>query len=252
MSGVAAVFYRDYRQRITNIGWLFWDLLVPVAYLVLFGTGFERAMPGDFTVAGAQVSYIAFLLPGVLAMTCFGVAMNTSWGFFMDKDSGIFYELLTYPITREQLLIGKICFNVLLSMVGSLLVIVVAVAALGVKVRLTTLPLTFVIVAATTAGWFFLFSIFAVRLHRMDSFNTLTSAAYIILMFVSTLFYPVDQLPSWFRGAALLNPMTWHVDLLRFSMLGLGSSILLVEALAFLAFALLCLFVSARVISRAG
>ena len=39
MRGILAVFYRDYRQRITNIGWLFWDLFVPVAYLVLFGTG---------------------------------------------------------------------------------------------------------------------------------------------------------------------------------------------------------------------
>lgn len=252
MSSIGGVFYRDYRQRITNIGWLFWDLLVPVAYLVLFGVGFDRAMSSGFTIAGANVDYVAFLLPGVLAMTCFGVAMNTSWGFFMDKDSGIFYELLTYPITREQLLIGKICFNVLLSMVGTLLVIMVAVLALGVQLRLATLPLAFLIVAVTTAGWFFFFSIFAVWLHRMDSFNTFSSAAYIILMFVSTLFYPVALLPAWFRGAAMLNPMTWQVDWLRFSLLGIGSATLLVEALAFLAFTLVCLFVSTRVIGRAG
>ena len=81
------------------------------------------------------MGYIAFLLPGVIAMTSFGVAMNTSWGFFMDKDSGIFDELLTYPITRPQLLIGKICFNVLLAAVGSLLVVAVGVLALGVEVR---------------------------------------------------------------------------------------------------------------------
>src|SRR5688572_29533774 len=201
MSAIGAVFYRDYRQRITNIGWLFWDLLVPVAYLVLFGVGFDRAMPGEFIVAGTRVDYVAFLLPGVLAMTCFGVAMNTSWGFFMDKDSGIFYELLSYPITREQLLVGKILFNVLLSITGSVLVVLVAVLAMDVDIRVSALPLTFLAVAVTTAGWFFLFSIFAVSLQRMDSFNTFTSAAYIILMFISTMFYPIDQLPSWFRGA---------------------------------------------------
>jgi ABC-2 type transport system permease protein len=253
MSAIAAVFYRDYRQRITNIGWLFWDLLVPVAYLVLFGVGFDRAMPGEFDVAGTRVDYVAFLLPGVLAMTCFGVAMNTSWGFFMDKDSGIFYELLTYPITREQLLIGKICFNVLLAITGAILVILVAVFALHVRIEIALLPVTFITIAVTTAGWFFLFSIFAVRLHRMDSFNTLTSAAYIILMFISTLFYPIDQLPAWFRGVAMFNPMTWQVDILRYSMLGLGStSGLLLEAFAFVGFALLCLFLSARSISQAG
>jgi ABC-2 type transport system permease protein len=87
----------------------------------------------------------------------------------------------------------------------------------------------------------------------MDSFNTLTSAAYIILMFISTLFYPIDQLPAWFRGAAMFNPMTWQVDILRYSMLGLGStSGLLLEALAFVGFALLCLLLSARSIGQAG
>lgn len=253
MSSIGGVFYRDYRQRITNIGWLFWDLLVPVAYLVLFGVGFDRAMSSGFSIAGANVDYVAFLLPGVLAMTCFGVAMNTSWGFFMDKDSGIFYELLTYPITREQLLIGKICFNVLLSLTGSLLVIVVAVLILDVDIQLALLPLTFLAVALTTAGWFFFFSIFAVRVHRMDSFNTFTSAAYIILMFISTLFYPIEQLPTWFRGAALLNPMTWQVDVLRYAMLGVGSTgTLLIEAAAFMVFALVCLWFAGRAIARAG
>lgn len=253
MTGIPAVFYRDYRQRITNIGWLFWDLFAPIAYLVLFGTGFARAFAGNFVVGGETVDYVAFLLPGVIAMTSFGVAMNTSWGFFMDKDSGIFYELLTYPITREQLLIGKICFNVVLALTGSLLVIAVGVLGMGVDVRWTSLPLAFVAIAATTAGWFFLFSIIAVRMRRMDTFNTLMSAAYIVVMFISALFYPIEQLPAWFRGVAMLNPMTWQVDILRYTLLGLGSATtVLMEAVAFTGFALVCLFFAARAIGRAA
>ncbi|MGQ0560358.1 MAG: ABC transporter permease [Gemmatimonadota bacterium] len=198
------------------------------------------------------MKYVAFLLPGVIGMTCFGVAMNTSWGFFMDKDSGIFYELLTYPITRAQLLIGKILFNVLLSISGVVLVLLVAVFALDVAISLALLPLTFLAVAVTTAGWFFLFSIFAVRMHRMDSFN-LTSATYIILMFISALFYPVEQLPTWFRKPAMLNPITWQVDVLRYTLLGIGNATkVLVEVVAFLAFTVLCLLLSTREINRAG
>ena len=104
MRPIAAVFYRDYRQRMTNIGFVFWDLFVPLAYLMLFGLGFERMMAGRRPRRPARSATPAFLLPGVLAMVTFTVAMNTSWGFFMDKDSGIFYELLTYPITRPQFL----------------------------------------------------------------------------------------------------------------------------------------------------
>lgn len=252
MTGIGAVFYRDYRQRMTNIGFVFWDLFVPLAYLALFGMGFERMLGSSVAVGEQAFGYTAFLLPGVLGMVTFSVAMNTSWGFFMDKDSGIFYELLTYPITRPQLLIGKISFNVLLAVIGSVLAVILGVVAMGAPIRWDLLPLTASIVTAATAGWFFLFSVFAIKLDRMDAFNTLTSASYILLMFLSSMFYPLSNLPIWFRVPAYLNPMTWQVDLLRFSLLGVGSpKTLLLEGVAVVVFALVCLFLAVRALNRA-
>lgn len=252
MNGVGAVFYRDYRQRMTNVGFVFWDLLAPLAYLTLFGIGFERMMGGASVVEGASLGYTAFLVPGVLAMVTFSVAMNTSWGFFMDKDSGIFYEMLTYPITRQQILIGKISFNVLVSLIGSALVMLLGMLALDVPVRWDLLPVTVGVIIIATAGWFFLFSAFAIKLDRMDAFNTVTSAAYILLMFFSSMFYPLTNLPGWFRVIAYLNPMTWQVDLLRFGLLGVGErTTLLFEGVATVAFSLVCLAFAARVLNRA-
>jgi ABC-2 type transport system permease protein len=252
MTGIGAVFYRDYRQRMTNIGFVFWDLFVPLTYLLLFGLGFERMLGGSVGFAGDNFSYIEFLLPGVLGMVTFSVAMNTSWGFFMDKDSGIFYELLTYPITRLQLLIGKISFNLLLALIGSMLAIILGVVALRASIRWDLLPLTAAIVVVSTAGWFFLFSVFAIKFARMDSFNTVLSASYILLMFLSSMFYPLSDLPVWFRVPAYVNPMTWQVDLLRFSLLGVGSTnSLLLEGAATLIFGLICLALAVRALNRA-
>ena len=251
MNAIAAVFYRDYRQRITNAAFLVWDLMIPLTYLLLFGLGFDRLIGGGVALGGQQVGYTAFLLPGILAMVTFYVALNTSWGFFMDKDSGIFYELLTFPITRGQLLIGKIVFNVLVSLIGSLLAILVAILAMGVEIRLDLLPMTAFIVAVTTGGWFFLFAIAAILMSRMDSFNTITSAAYILLMFLSTMFYPLDGLPMWFQTLAMLNPMTWQVDILRFSLLGTGDpTTLMLEAAAFVAFSAVSLVFAVRALNR--
>jgi ABC-2 type transport system permease protein len=253
VTAVAAVFYRDYRQRITNIGFVFWDLFVPLAYLILFGLGFERMVGGSIAVEGQAFGYTAFLLPGILGMVTFSVAMNTAWGFFMDKDSGIFYELLTYPMTRHQLLVGKIGFNVLLSLVGSILALVLGVVAMGAVIRWDLLPVTAAIVVVATAGWFFLFSVFAISLNRMDSFNTLTSASYILLMFLSSMFYPLTDLPIWFRWMAYLNPMTWQVDLFRFGLLGVGTPLSLVlEGLAMCVFAVACLALAVRALNRAA
>ena len=253
MTNIGAVFFRDYRQRTTNIGFVFWDLFVPLAYLVLFGIGFERMLGNAVPVGGNDFSYTTFFVPGVLGMVTFSVAMNTAWGFFMDKDSGIFYELLTYPITRAQLLIGKISFNVLLAVIGSGLSIILAGLALNASIRWDLLPLTALIVVVATASWFFLFAVFAIQLARMDSFNTVTSASYILLMFFSSMFYPLANLPIWFRVPAYLNPMTWQVDLLRFSLLGVGSPRqLLLEATAQIVFTVACLLLAVRALNRAA
>lgn len=253
MNSVLAIFYRDYRHRRTNLGFMFWDLFVPIAYLLLFGLGFERMMGKGFTIGSGAVSYTDFFLGGVLAMSSFGIAMNTSWGFFMDKDSGIFYETLTYPITRRQFLLGKICFNVVLSVIGSLAAVVMGAAFMGTRVQWTWLPLTMIFSAMTTAGWFFLFAIAAIRMTRMDSFNTITSAAYIILMFLSSMFYPLGGLPAWFRYLAMGNPMTWQVDILRWSLLGIGSpAIAAVESACFLVFTLICLSLAVKTMGKAG
>jgi ABC-2 type transport system permease protein len=253
MSGVFAVFYREYRQRMTNFGFIFWDLFAPVAYLLLFGLGFERSMGGGVSAHGTQTGYIEFFLAGVVGMTTFGIAMNTSWGFFMDKDSGIFYELLTYPITRRQLLVGKSLFNVVLSAVASLVMVIVAALTMDISILWSYLPVTTLLIVLGTACWFFFFATLAVRLRRVDSFNTFTSAAYLILMFLSSMFYPLDQVPAWFRWIALMNPMTWQVDALRFSLIGVGSlGPVLLEVAAFLTFTLISLSFAVRAVNRAG
>jgi ABC-2 type transport system permease protein len=171
----------------------------------------------------------------------------------MDKDSGIFYEMLTYPITRAQILFGKISFSVLVGVVGSALVVLLAVFALDMPITWGVLPMTAAVIAVATASWFFLFGSFAITLHRMDSFNTVTSAAYILLMFFSSMLYPLTNVPVWFRVIAYLNPMTWQVDLLRFGLLGAGERLpLVLEAAALLAFSVAGLGFSVRALNRAA
>src|SRR5256885_10631388 len=76
----------------------------------------------DYKVTGVQtcalpiyVNYNEFFLAGILAMASFAIASNTSWSFFLDRDNGIFYEMLTYPMSRSEYLLGKVIFNVLIS-----------------------------------------------------------------------------------------------------------------------------------------
>lgn len=223
MNMILAVMYREYRIRTTSMTWLFYDLFMPLTYLLLFGIGLDRAFATGITVEGHAVNYNAFFLSGVLAMACFGIAINTSYGFFVDRDNGIFYEFLTYPMTRGQFLIGKILFNSLLSLVQALLTVLLGVLFLSIDLVWSRIPFVLAGVVLGTAGWFFFLAAFALRIRRNDMFNTFINVAYFVLMFASSMFYPAEHLPPWLQMLAAINPITWHTDGLRYFTIGIGA-----------------------------
>jgi ABC-2 type transport system permease protein len=251
MTMILAVMYRELRIRTSSLTWLFFDLFMPLTYLLLFGIGLDRALTGGIQSAGTQVRYDAFFLAGVLAMANFGIAINTSYGFFVDRDNGIFYEFLTYPMTRGQFLIGKIIFNCLLSLVQAALTLLLAVGVLGIPIRWGYTPFVAAGVVAGTAGWFFFLSIFALRIRRNDMFNTVLNLFYFVLMFASTMFYPLDGMPAWLRTISALNPLTWHTDALRYLTIGVGSPPdVMLKAAGFCVFLVLSFGIAVRTLQR--
>lgn len=235
MTAVSAMLYRETRIRITNLTLIFWDVCYPLAYLFVFGVGMTQAIGAPFSAG--QVDYNSFFLAGVLGMASFGVAANTSWTFFMDRDNGIFFEMLTYPLSRVDYLTGKFLFTVALALVQTVLTVMLADLTLGIRVRWDLLPLLLVSVVIGTMGWAAFYSIFALTTRRNDVFNAVTSIFYFVFLFASSIFYPLETLPAWFRFSAYVNPITWQVDVMRYATIGVGEPrILLLESAAFAAF----------------
>lgn len=235
MTGLGAMLYREARLRATNATFIFWDVVYPLGYLLVFGVGMSSALGGVF--GGVGTGYNDFFLAGVLGMASFGIASNTAWSLFMDRDNGIFYEMLTYPLSRAAYLIGKVLFNGVVALVQALVTVSLAALLLDVDVRWTGLPLLIAAVAVGTAGWFFFYAIFALVIRRNDAFNTVTSIFYFVFLFASSMFYPVEPLPAAFRAAASMNPITWQVDVLRYATIGLGSPVTIaVQAALFVGF----------------
>ena len=234
MNALTAIIAREGKIRATNLTFIFWDLFYPLGYLLVFGVGINASL-GFSTDPG--VSYSAFFLAGVLSMASFGIASNTSWSFFLDRDNGIFYEMLTYPMSRPQYLLGKVLFNICIATVQSAITISLAALLLGVPLRASGWPLLTAAITIGTAGWFFFYALFALRIRRNDAFNTVTSIFYFVFLFASSMFYPLDPLPQALRIAAYANPITWQVDVIRYATIGMGDAgQIAVEAVAFLLF----------------
>jgi ABC-type multidrug transport system permease subunit len=235
VNALVAVMLREGKIRVTNLTFIFWDLFYPLGYLLVFGVGINASL--GFTAGQPGVDYNAFFLAGVLSMASFGIAANTSWSFFLDRDNGIFYEMLTYPMSRAQYLLGKVLFNVLIAVLQAAITVLLAGLLLDVPLRLRGWPIVAAATILGTAGWFFFYALFALRIRRNDAFNTVTSIFYFVFLFASSMFYPIDPLPAGFRAAAYANPITWQVDVLRYATIGQGDPArIALEAAAFAVF----------------
>jgi len=251
MAAISAVFYRESKIRMTNLTFVFWDLTFPLMQLLLFGVGMSALMGSGGGMFGP--GYSAFFLAGVLGMASFSIAGNSSWSFFTDRDNGIFYEMLTYPMSRTQFLAGKLLLNIVLASVQAAIAVGAACWLLGIHIVAARLPLLAFGVALGEAGWFFFYTIFALRIRRNDLFNSLTSLLYFLFLFISSMFYPLDPLPHWFRAIARCNPLTWQVDLYRFATIGLGAwRSVGIEIVGFAIFSLVMFLLAVRSLREQG
>jgi ABC-2 type transport system permease protein len=251
MRAIAAVCYREYLVRITSLTWILFDLAVPLLYLLMFGVAFDRALGQGIVMGDQTVSYNAFFLAGVLSMTSFGNGLNQSYGFFLDRDNGILYEFLTYPMTRGEFLLGKILFQCGMTVFQSVLTIGFAATLLDVSIPWHLTGFIFIAMIVGTAGWFFLLSTIAFLIRRNDTFTTVINVTYFVLMFLSSVFYPLEKVPAWLRSIALINPLTWHADVLRFLTLGIGQvQPILLEAAGFVGFSFLVFWLAVRTIQK--
>jgi ABC-2 type transport system permease protein len=239
MSAITAILYRESKIRATNVTFVFWDFCYPLFNLLVFGVGLTAAFGTPHSTAGFD--YNSFFLAGVLGMASFAIASNSSWSFFMDRDNGIFYEMLTYPMSRAHYLLGKLAFNVFIAVMQAVLTIGVGAWVLGIKLRFDLFPVLALAIVIGTAGWFLFYTILALKIRRNDVFNSVTSALYFVFLFFSSMFYPLGPLPAFLRRIAMMNPLTWEIDLMRYGSIGLGDPRpLAIEAAGFMLFVILC------------
>jgi len=248
MSAITAVLYRDARILATNLTFVIWDLCYPMINLLVFGVGIDAALGVKFGAGG--LDYNAFFLAGCLGLGSFAIPSNTAWSFFMDRDNGIFYEMLTYPMTRAQYLFGRMLFTIALALAQALLTLAAARYLLHVPFGAIHALLLVVMLALGPSAWFYVYAALALRIRRNDAFNAVTSILYFVLIFISSMFYPTEPLPRWFAFAALANPITWQVDVLRYATIGFGDPHrVAIEAAGFAVFTVAASFAAVRVLN---
>jgi len=193
----------------------------PILWLAVFGQVFSRVRG----IPTGEVSYLAFMTPGVLAQSVLFSAIFYGIAVIWERDLGIVHKLLVTPARREALVLGK---AISAGMRGLVQAVIIYIVALLMHVELRwEIPSMLGVICGVFLGsaTFSTFSlIIACIVKTRERFMGIGQVLTMPLFFASNAIYPLEIMPEWLKWIARVNPLTYLVDLLRGLMIVHGQS----------------------------
>ena len=220
---------------------LVFSTIQPVMFVLLFAFVFGGAIGGDLP---SGVSYTAFLLPGIFVQSTVFRTTQTAVGLAEDLERGVVDRFRSMPMSRSAVLVGR----TLADLVRSLIVIVLMVlVGYLIGFRFTEGPVAAVGSMLLVGLFGFAFSwVFVLVGLKVPGAEAAQSAGFVFvfpLVFVSSVFVPVQTMPGPLEAFARISPITLTADAAR--ALAIGSGEWLAPTLAVLGWvaAMLAVFV---------
>ena len=169
-------------------------------FTYVFGGAISHSLP-------AGVSYIDYLLPGILIQSVTFRASMTAIGLSDDLKLGVIDRFRSMPMARSAVLIGRTVADLVRNVLIVVLMIIVGYI-IGFRFQAGVAQAVACIALVSAFGlalsWIFAFVAFTVR-----SAEAAQSAGFVILfplVFASSVFVPVSSMPSWLQAFAQAKP----------------------------------------------
>ncbi len=200
LRGMWAIMLKDLRAYYFKPPNISWGILFPFAFVLAF----VIRDPGN----------LDSLVPGLLALTLlFGTTSMEAIVITFERRIGALERLLLAPLRLPALLAGKLLGGMVFGLATSAVVLVIALAVLGVgRIQWGLLIVGMVLSAAAFSA---LGTLVSVSVREVFEAQTLANVFRFPMMFLGGVFVPVASLPLGLRIVARVLPLTYAVEALR-------------------------------------
>ncbi len=197
------IYFRDRPRMISAF-------VMPIMMLVMFGEGLGNSiatLPGD-------IGYRQFIFPGMVAMIVLMNSVFSGVSIVTDRQFGFLREILVAPVSRTAICIGKISGGATVSLVNGIVMFVMA-PILGIDISLEIVAKLIGLIALVSFMLTGLGVAMGSRLRSVESFQMLSQVAIMPAMFLSGIFFPINNVPAWMDVIVKINPVTYAVAPIR-------------------------------------
>lgn len=215
--GFGTLFYKEV-LRFSNV-WL-QTIFAPVITGLLFLLVFGHVLGARAQVFGG-VSYVAFLIPGLMMMSVIQNAFaNTSSSIIQSKVNGNIVYLLLAPLSYFEFFAAFIAAAVVRGVLVGLGVFLVAVWVIPVPFHNIAVILLFALLSSAVLGAVGMIA--GIWAHKFDQLAGVQNFIILPMSFLSGVFYSLQGLPPLWREISHLNPFFYMVDGFRYGFFGVS------------------------------
>lgn len=215
LRGVYTIWYRDMlrfgRDRVRLIGAVF----MPLLFLFVFGSGLGAQMgmlrPG--------INFSQFLFPGIIGMTVLMNSFMSGVSVVWDREFGFLKEVLVAPINRASVAVGKTLGAATVAIIqGTIILLFAPLIGVSLSPGMVAMLLPSMFLLAIAMGSFGV--LLATRIRTIEAFQAIMPMLTFPMIFLSGVFFSVEDVPLWMNILSKINPATYGVTIIRQIALG--------------------------------
>ncbi len=181
----------------------FFTLILPILFLVIFVSVF-----GNHEIQRVHVKASTYYVPGISALAIIaGSFVNLVISITAQRESGVLKRRRATPVPAWVLIAGRALTAISVSLTVMIVVLLVGRFAYGVKLPVRTIPGVLVTAVVGAITFCCLAYALASAIHSADAAQPMVQAIMLPLYFISGVFIPNVNLPSWLRRVAEIFPV---------------------------------------------
>jgi ABC-2 type transport system permease protein len=217
MTTIYILWLRQIKRYVRSKPRIIASLGQPLLFLLALGFGFGPV----FQKAG-QGNYIQFLAPGVIAMTILFTSIFSGIELLFDRQFGFLKEMLVAPVPRILIMIGRTLGGATVAMMQGMIVIAICLLAGFRPTHFSAIPMAIVFMILVAVTFTALGTAIGSLLTDMQGFQMIMNFLVMPIFFLSGALFPLNNIPTALAIVAALDPLTYGVDGLRDSLVGIA------------------------------
>ncbi|MEW6188635.1 MAG: ABC transporter permease [Actinomycetota bacterium] len=222
LKGIYTIWLRDVKRFWRDKPRIIGAIAQPALFLFILGTGLGRGLVKAFAHGGfipGVEDYVVFIYPGIIGMTLLFTSVFSALSIVWDREFGFLKEVLVAPISRSAVALGKALGGATVALLQGTLMLVFA-PLIGVSLTFAMVIKLLILMFLVSLSLTSMGIVIAARMRSMEGFHMIVNFLTLPMFFLSGAMFPVRGLPLWMDYLVRINPLTYGIDILRYTVIG--------------------------------